>query len=216
MRHLLIKNWAEFQHYKKRNPPWIKLHRAIVDDYHFAALKDKTKAHLVMIWILAAGSEGRIPHDAKFIASRINATEPIDIDAMIGAGFLIAEEGDHEELAPLEQPHKPRGNGAAFVPPDWVIVATWDAWVKTRPARARTPEALAAAIGKLEKLRAQGHDGNASIAESLANGWQGLFAPDQKRKGGTADPTLAERNRAAAAEFVARGTPREEKIVNDK
>jgi hypothetical protein len=37
---LTIKNWSEFQHYKDRNPPWIKLHRALLDDYAFAALPD--------------------------------------------------------------------------------------------------------------------------------------------------------------------------------
>jgi hypothetical protein len=98
MRYLLVKNWDEFQHYKKRNPPWIKLYRTIVDDYHFAALKDKTKAHLLMIWLLASSAEGRVPHDAKFIASRINATEPIELDAIIAAGFLIAQEGAPEPV----------------------------------------------------------------------------------------------------------------------
>ena len=30
---LHIKNWGEFQHYKKRNPPWIKLHKKLLDDF---------------------------------------------------------------------------------------------------------------------------------------------------------------------------------------
>ena len=103
MRYLTVKNWREFQHYTKRNPPWIKLHRALIDDYQFAALKDKTKAHLTMIWLLASANEGRVPHDAKFIASRINATDPIDLDSMIEAGFLIQDEA----AAPQEQPAEP-------------------------------------------------------------------------------------------------------------
>ena len=106
------------------------------------------------------------------------------------------------------QPKAPRNNGAHFTPPDWVIVSKWDAWVKIRPAKARTPEALSAAIEKLEKWRAAGHDGNAIIANSLANGWQGLFAPDAKRGGGA--PTLAERNRAAGEEFLRRGSQQQE------
>ncbi len=105
MRYLTIKNWAQYQHYKKRSPAWIKLHRAIVEDYAFAGLKDKTKAHLMLIWILAAGTEGRVPHDATFIAKRINASESVDLEAMISAGFLVAD-GDQE------QPQEPRVNGA--------------------------------------------------------------------------------------------------------
>lgn len=106
MRYLLVKNWRDHQHYKKRTPPWIKLHRGVIEDYEFSTLKDKTKAHLILIWVLASGTEGRIPNDAKFIASKISAQEAVDLDAMIAAGFLIAEEGE----APIEA--KPlRGNG---------------------------------------------------------------------------------------------------------
>ena len=94
MKYLTIQNWREFQHYKKRDPIWIKLHRALLEDYQFAALKDKSKAHLIMIWLIASSNEGRVPHDAKFVASRINATDPVDLDAIIAAGFLIPEESD--------------------------------------------------------------------------------------------------------------------------
>lgn len=94
MRYLVIKNWREFQHYTNRNPPWIKLHRAIVDDFAFNSLKDKTKAHLMLIWILGAATEGRVPHDAKFIAGRIGASESVDLDAMIELGFLVADGQD--------------------------------------------------------------------------------------------------------------------------
>lgn len=89
------------------------------------------------------------------------------------------------------QPKAPRNNGAHFTPPEWINAETWSAWVKIRPAKARTPEALAAAIAKLEKFRAAGHDGNSIVAESLANGWQGLFPPDQKRGAPNAAPGLA-------------------------
>lgn len=106
MRYLTVKNWREFQHYTKRNPPWIKLHRALIDDYQFAALKDKTKAHLAMIWLLASANEGRVPHDAKFIASRINATDPIDLDSMIEAGFLIQDEAVPQQEQPAEPEKK--------------------------------------------------------------------------------------------------------------
>lgn len=107
MRYLTVKNWSAFQHYTKRNPPWIKLHRAIIEDYAFSTLKDKTKAHLMLIWVLASGAEGRIPYDAKFIASKISAAEAVDLDSMIDAGFLIKDTEAH--TAP-ETAHK--GNGA--------------------------------------------------------------------------------------------------------
>ena len=68
-------------------------------------------------------------------------------------------------------------NGALALP-DWLNADTWAAYVKIRPARARRPESLKAALLKLEKFRAAGHDANAIVANSLANGWQMLKEPD--------------------------------------
>jgi len=105
MKYLTVHDWRDHKHKTKRSTPWIKLHRAITEHYAFAALKDKTKAHLMLIWILAAGNEGRVPHDAAFIAKRINATETVDLDAMVESGFLI-NDGTEE---PPPETSKPNG-----------------------------------------------------------------------------------------------------------
>ena len=76
---------------------------------------------------------------------------------------------------------KPDAHAAKIVFPAWLDADQFNRWIKIRPAKARTPDAQQAAIGKLEKLRAAGHDGNAIVSESLANGWQGLFKPDPKQ-----------------------------------
>lgn len=69
----------------------------------------------------------------------------------------------------------------AFALPDWLNAAQWAAWIAIRPARARTPAAQQAAVVKLDKMRAAGSDPNVIVGESLANGWQGLFAPGADR-----------------------------------
>lgn len=96
---LSVKNYDEFQHYKDRTPPWIKLYNALLDDYDFCALPDPSKFHLVAIWLLASRSKNRIPHDAKWIANKISATKPVDIDLLISAGFLI----ENQPLQGVEQ-----------------------------------------------------------------------------------------------------------------
>lgn len=107
MKYLRVKNWDQFQHYKKRNPPWIKMHRTLIDDYHFAALSDTTKAHLLLIWLLASSYDGTVPDDAQFISSRINAKTKVDLAAIVEAGFLIATDESSAEIAP-----QPKGNGS--------------------------------------------------------------------------------------------------------
>lgn len=107
MKLLRVKNWGEFQHYKHRSPPWIKLHRELLNDFAFQSLTDAGRAHLMLIWVLAAGTEGVVPASPKFIASRIGATSTVDLDAIIAAGFLIPEEGAEIPEAPLA--HKANG-----------------------------------------------------------------------------------------------------------
>lgn len=92
-------------------------------------------------------------------------------------------EQDRERKRRSREAHK--GNGAkppaTFALPDWIAPEPWARWIKIRPAKARTPDALAAAIARLDKWRTEGMDPNEIIATSLANGWQGLIRPDQKR-----------------------------------
>jgi hypothetical protein len=86
--YLEVKNWERFQHYKDRRPPWIKLHAEVQDDYEFSHLPDASKAHLMGIWILASKLQNKVPADPQWIARRIGATEPVDLEQLFDAGFL--------------------------------------------------------------------------------------------------------------------------------
>lgn len=79
----------------------------------------------------------------------------------------------------------PRETAPAPQYPDWLDRAQFDAWIETRPARARSPAAIAAALKKLEVLKASGHEPNTIVSTSLANGWQGIFPPDGARGNGS-------------------------------
>lgn len=100
MDYLRVKNWFEFQHYKDRNPPWIKLHRTLLDDYEFSCLQDASKLHLMLIWLLASQSEGRIPADPKFLQHKLGLKAQPDLQALISTRFLIVEHNASNLLAP--------------------------------------------------------------------------------------------------------------------
>jgi hypothetical protein len=51
------KNWSVFQHYKDRCPPWIKLHRDLLNDRSFMRLPIASKALAPMLWLLASESK---------------------------------------------------------------------------------------------------------------------------------------------------------------
>jgi hypothetical protein len=83
-----VKDFDRFQHYKDRDPPWIKLYVRILQDYAFGSMPDVQKAHLMLIWVLASRMDNKIPKDAAFVGKQIGATSPVDLDALVGSGFL--------------------------------------------------------------------------------------------------------------------------------
>lgn len=89
MSFLQIKNWEKFQHYKDRSPPWIKLHRELLDDYEFSCLQDASKAHLMLLWLLASQLDNKIPADQKWLKNKLGLTHNIDLKELIDKGFLV-------------------------------------------------------------------------------------------------------------------------------
>ncbi len=81
----------------------------------------------------------------------------------------------------------PRGNGGVkkFDPlditlPNWISVSLWREWVEFRQALRkpiRTEQGANGAIRELEKFRQQGFSPEQVIRHSIANEYQGLFAP---------------------------------------
>jgi hypothetical protein len=58
---LRIKNWDSYQHYKHRTPPWIKLHRSLLDDMDYHACDPMAAKHLPLIWLIASENGGNLP-----------------------------------------------------------------------------------------------------------------------------------------------------------
>lgn len=54
MLRILIPNYAEYQHYRDRNPPWIKLHKKILTDYKFMNLSGNEQMLCICLWLLAS------------------------------------------------------------------------------------------------------------------------------------------------------------------
>ena len=111
MRRLRIKNWAEFQHYRTRRPPWIKLHRGLLDDHGWHRLPETSRAVGPMLWLLASEhADGVIPYDLETIAFRLHMTgDKVDaaLGPLIGAGFLIEEHDASEPPAAGKHPASP-------------------------------------------------------------------------------------------------------------
>jgi hypothetical protein len=93
---LTPKNWASFQHYKDRSPSWIKLHKALLDDYEFSCLPVASRALAPILWLLASEyDEGKINATLDKLAFRLRMTRGELAEALsplIEKGFFDASE----------------------------------------------------------------------------------------------------------------------------
>ena len=67
-----IPKWSDFQHYKDRSPPWIKLHRKLLHKREWRALSDFARGLLPELWMLASESDdGAIESDTDDLGWRL-------------------------------------------------------------------------------------------------------------------------------------------------
>lgn len=98
MDYLKVVNWEKFQQYKDREPKWIKVYRSLLTKYEFNKLPDIAKGHLVLIWLLAAQLDNRIPNDAVWIKEQIHSQKKPDVKTLVSAGFLESYSEDGEAV----------------------------------------------------------------------------------------------------------------------
>lgn len=83
-----IKNWSKFQHYKDRNPPWIKLHVELLASEDWVTLADASKLLMVVCMVIAARENGLIPGNADYIKRVAYLDKRPDLTPLIQCGFL--------------------------------------------------------------------------------------------------------------------------------
>lgn len=104
-----VKNWESFQHYKDRNPPWIKLHNHLLDNYEFECLPDNTKCHLLCIWMLASRTNNEMVYDNAWIKRKIGANSNVDLKSLELLGFIEVQSKEHDASNALVSEEKRRG-----------------------------------------------------------------------------------------------------------
>lgn len=111
MARITPKNWASFQHYRDRAPPWIKLHKGLLDDFEFQSLPVASRALAPMLWLLASEhQDGTIDADPKKLAFRLRLTVTEVTEALkplISEGFFVVVQGDSAALAETERVARP-------------------------------------------------------------------------------------------------------------
>jgi hypothetical protein len=114
---LQIRDLGKFQHYRDRNPPWVKLYVSMLfDDYEFQQLSVPDRYVALCLIALASKLENRIPNDPAWVSARIMVPMPINLSALEQSGFLEPWRPRLQEPGPGEQLNLPEDSGEGLSP----------------------------------------------------------------------------------------------------
>jgi hypothetical protein len=86
--HYRIVEWDRYQHYKDRDPPWIKLHRDLLTSQTWVTLADSSRVLAVACMLIAAGTDNRIPANAAYLKRRAYLNKEPDFSPLVACGFV--------------------------------------------------------------------------------------------------------------------------------
>lgn len=134
------KNWATFQHYKDRCPPWIKLHRDLLINREFMCLPLASKALAPLLWLLASESkDGVFDASTEELQFRLHLSSK-DINdglkSLIEKQFFIVASGmlaecyqpaipEREGETEKETEKRQKSNRGSRLPVDFVLPEDW-------------------------------------------------------------------------------------------
>ena len=214
MTYLTVNNWGTWQSYRKGRtlPPWIKLHRRLLQNPEWLALSEVSRAHLVSIWILAADRDGEVPHDASIIQLACGLHTLPDLELLIKAGFLCRQVGDKlaptcrqlgtpesesesesesEKIPPIIPPQT-GGFRVSTKPENLPLEITDQDWrdfeeMRRKMRKPMTDRARSNLASKLTRFDAAGYNAQDILNNSITNGWQDVYEP-KDRKGNIQPP----------------------------
>lgn len=186
MQYLEIRNWREFQHYKDRNPPWIKLHFKIFNSPDWVMVDDASKLLAIVCMLLASQKDGKIPNNPEYIKKVAHLSKTPDLTPLINIGFFepLADASSTQADAIIEKRREYNIEEPEAPELSWVPKEEFLAFKKMRKASKKplTEHAEKLIIADLLKLKEQGHDPKLVLEASIKNGWQGVFPLKDKPK----------------------------------
>ncbi len=182
------KNWAIFQHYKDRCPPWIKLHRDLLNDRSYMRLPIASKAIAPMLWLLASESkDGVFDGSLDELVFRLHITPKeyqdgvkplIDNDFFILVSGVLAERKQvaiPETETETEGETETKKKATSVAPPIGVSDSVWQEFKTLRKAKRApiTQRAIDAISSEAQKI---GWTLEKALEECVVRGWQAFKA----------------------------------------
>lgn len=141
---LEIRNWKKYQHYKDRNPPWIKLHWELLTSMDWVTLDDASRVLAIACMLIASRNEGRIRADSlglSYLERTAHLNAKPNLKPLIDCGFLVSAS---TMLAPCKQDaipetykeetekEKPTRAKRVHIPKDFGITEATREWARLK------------------------------------------------------------------------------------
>lgn len=94
-----VKNWSKYQHYKDRNPPWVKLHYEMLTSKDWVMLSDASKLLAVVCIMIASRHDGKVPADPEYVKRAAYLDKAPDFSKLVESGFLLSASACKQMLA---------------------------------------------------------------------------------------------------------------------
>jgi hypothetical protein len=180
------KNWAVFQHYKDRCPPWIKLHRDLLNDRAYMRLPIASKAIAPMLWLLASESkDGVFDGSLDELVFRLHITPKEYQDGvkpLIDNDFFNVVSGVIAECKQVAIPEtegetetETKKKATSVAPPEGVSDSVWQEFKSLRKAK-KAPITQRAIDSILKEAQSIGWTLEKALEECVVRGWQAFKA----------------------------------------
>jgi len=182
------KNWAVFQHYKDRCPPWIKLHRDLLNNRAYICLPIASKALAPMLWLLASESkDGVFDGSLDELVFRLHITPKeyqdgvkplIDKDFFVVVSGVLAERKHNaipETEGETEKETETKKRATVVATPIGVSDSVWQEFVSHRKSKkARVTQLVIDGIQKEASIA--GWSLEDALKETIVRNWQSFKA----------------------------------------
>ena len=91
------RNWPRFQHYRDRQPAWIKLHAAILRDFDFSQLTHQQQVVLIKVWLLYSQVSRPLPWSASWLGRQIDEHSNV-----VGKALPVLKSNNFIEICPKD------------------------------------------------------------------------------------------------------------------
>ena len=195
MKRIRFVNWNEYQHYKDRNPPWIKLHFAILSSKAWVSLNSEGRELAIVCMLLASRNDGVVACDEAYVRRVAYLSKKPDFDALVRSELCVyettlADASKQEQLladasssallcSDIDKDilKKESEKENLFKMADGKAWAdTWREWVACRMDKKKCKNWQRMFSGQIRMLcEVSDEVARKMMQQSIANDWQGLF-----------------------------------------